>query len=585
MRHHCTLALILQGLNAQLKTAQPHRAPLMAAPPPPGPLDYSHSHACVRWFRSTTLPLRVPLALLKGRCRARAFGTKRPTWNPRFEAYVTALRSATKNAPRDINFLKAATSGSVPGPLLPSGVLRCTERLARPDGTLLAVEFAWPVAATPLASRMNRSLSSSAQTTSNVVQTPEFRELLRTAPALVLVHGGAHCLCGRGTHRDLAFRLALATGGVVVMLDFRRPPDASTTDALDDVRTAYARVLELGAARACVGGDSAGGGLALAFAIKIRDAGATPDGAWERTPAPAGCLAISPWVDLGEARLGGSRLSNERWDFLPGDMIDLLARETIEASDDASHSPVKFDLHGLPPTLIQTGQCEVLHDQQVRLARAAAAQGTPTTLTVLRDMPQVSQIFSFCHETPRTALRQAGAFVRACLGTKGRRGVLVDVVSARGLTRGLFSKAPRVGVALLRADGGCGEVVWTERAVAGEMETYLFGQRGTRGNVFVELGDGERARIVVVVERRGIVAETIIDVAGGDDRLAKAEYALDGAQPVILAASVVCVDDASFVVPSGVATRPFEESEALPPHESHPKPAHRTPFPKPSVLM
>ena len=93
MRHHCTLALIVQsiaGLNAQLKTAQPHRATLMAAPPPPGPLDYSHSHACVRWFRSTTLPLRVPLALLKGRCRARAFGTKRPTWNPRFEAYVTA---------------------------------------------------------------------------------------------------------------------------------------------------------------------------------------------------------------------------------------------------------------------------------------------------------------------------------------------------------------------------------------------------------------------------------------------------------------------------------------------------------------
>ena len=63
-----------------------------------------------------------------------------------------------------------------------------------------------------------------------------------------------------------------------------------------------------------------------------------------------------------------------------------------------SHSPVKFDLHGLPPTLIQTGQCEVLHDQQVRLARAAAAANTPTTLTVFRDMPHVSPIFSFCHE-------------------------------------------------------------------------------------------------------------------------------------------------------------------------------------------
>ncbi len=125
------------------------------------------------------------------------------------------------------------------------------------------------------------------------------------------------------------------------MPDFRRPPDASSADALDDVRAAYERILELGASRACVGGDSAGGGLALAFAIKIRDAGATPDGrdgAWRLAP-PAGCLAISPWVDLGEERIGGSRLSNERWDFLPGDMIDLLARETVEASgSDASHS-------------------------------------------------------------------------------------------------------------------------------------------------------------------------------------------------------------------------------------------------------
>ena len=218
-----------------------------------------------------------------------------------------------------------------------------------------------------------------------------------------------------------------------------------------------------------------------------------------------------------------------------------------------------------------------MHDQQVRLARAAAAAGTPTTLTVFRDMPHVSPIFSFCHETPRTALRQAGAFVRACLGTKRRRGVLVDVVSARGLRRGLFAKAPRVGVALLKDGGRRGELVWTDRAVAGEMETYAFGRRGTRGNVVVELEEGEDARLLVVVERRGIVAETIVDL-GPEDRLAKAEYALDGAQPAILMASITYVDDESFVLPSGVATEP---ADALPPHEAHPLPAHRTPFPKP----
>ena len=188
----------------------------------------------------------------------------------------------------------------------------------------------------------------------------------------------------------------------------------------------------------------------------------------------------------------------------------------------------------------------------------------------------MSPIFSFCHETPRTALRQAGAFVRACLGTRSRRGVLVDVVSARGLRRGLFAKAPRVGVARLTADGGRGEFVWTDRAVAGEMETYAFGRRGTRGNVVVEVEGEDDVRLLVVVERRGIVAETIVDVAEGD--VTKAEYALDGAQPAILMASITYVDDESFVLPSGVATEP---ADALPPHEAHPLPAHRTPFPKP----
>ena len=178
-------ALLLRVALA--KTA--HEQHLMAAAPPPGPLDYSHSHPCVRWFRSTTLPLRVPLALLKGKWRARVCGAKRPTWNPRFEAYVTALRSATKNAPRDVGLLRAATSVSVPGPLLPAGVLRCTERLTRLDGSELAVEFVWPRAATPMAELSRKWSTTSAQTTPDVVRTTEFRELLRTAPALVLVHG------------------------------------------------------------------------------------------------------------------------------------------------------------------------------------------------------------------------------------------------------------------------------------------------------------------------------------------------------------------------------------------------------------
>ena len=161
-------------------------------------------------------------------------------------------------------------------------------------------------------------------------------------------------------------------------------------------------------------------------------------------------------------------------------------------------------------------QCAAALQAPTTTRRMNAASGTPTTLTIFRDMPHVSPIFSFCHETPRTALRQAGAFVRACLGTKRRRGVLVDVVSARGLRRGLFAKAPRVGVALLK-DGRRGEFVWTDRAVAGEMETYAFGRRGTRGNVVVELEDALVGRAHVVQSVRTARVGRAPEVGHHDD--------------------------------------------------------------------
>ena len=383
---------------------------------------------------------------------------------------------------------------------------------------------------------------------------------------------------------------------VIVMPDFRRPPDASSADALDDVRAAYERVLELGAVKACVGGDSAGGGLALVFAIKIRDAGATPDGrdgAWS-LPAPAGCLAISPWVDLGEERIGGSRLSNERWDFLPGDMIDLLARETVEASgSDASRavwksnvtaidrrpasarsppvrcglcvknyrvhprrwvsSPVKFDLHVATSHLNQTGSARCWLTSKCGWRGERRRQRyADDSLTVFRDMPHVSPIFSFCHETPRTALRQAGARARV-LGDARRRGVLVDVVSARGLRRGLFAKAPRVGVALLK-DGGRRERARVDgpgrRRRDGDSRLRAArhaGQRrrGARGGRTRAAPRRRRA----ARHRRGDHRRP-----GPEGDVTKAERALDGAQPAILMASMSYVDDASFVLPSGVAT-------------------------------
>ena len=178
-------ALLLRVALA--KTAHEHT--YMAAAPPPGPLDYSHSHPCVALVPPTTGPLRVPLALLKGKWRARVCGAKRPTWNPRFEAYVTALRrDEERPAGRG-----PAAGGDVrerPRPLI-------TGRSPALHRTIDALRTApswpssscWPRAATPMAELSRKWSTTSAQTTPDVVRTTEFRELLRTAPALVLVHG------------------------------------------------------------------------------------------------------------------------------------------------------------------------------------------------------------------------------------------------------------------------------------------------------------------------------------------------------------------------------------------------------------
>ena len=344
------------------------------AAPEPDALSMAHLHPARRAFRGATLPLRVPGAALKAAVRA-LFAPKRPTWNVALEASVTALKSAARSYPRDIKLLRVATTVNIPGPLLPRGCLRATDR-AGP----VALEWIWPAARTPDLAPTWRSLDS--QVDAAFLGSAGFRSLAADAPCLLFAHGGAWSLCCRGTHRDLAFRLAVAADCLVALPEYRRPPDVASAQALGDVLGAYGRCLAAGCApeRTVLGGDSAGGGLALAALCALRDGG---------EPAPAGGLLQSPWVDL-DADLAGV---DAPVDFLPRDLIDLFADATRAASGpaDATHSPLRFDLGGLPPVLVQSGDCEILRAQQAAVAAKAGA-----THTVYRDMVHAFPIFAFC---------------------------------------------------------------------------------------------------------------------------------------------------------------------------------------------
>jgi monoterpene epsilon-lactone hydrolase len=197
-----------------------------------------------------------------------------------------------------------------------------------------------------------------------------------TAPNLLYLHGGAYVAGSLKSHRGFVSRLAVALGGAALNVDYGLAPEHPFPAAVDDAVAAYRWLLGQGAhpRQVVVAGDSAGGGLALALLVALRDAG---------DPLPAAGTLISPWTDLTAS--GDSMTSRAELDVmldaerLLGSAADYLGGASPE---EPLASPVFADLGGLPPLLLQVGDPEVLLDDSVRVARAAEAAGTVADLRV-----------------------------------------------------------------------------------------------------------------------------------------------------------------------------------------------------------
>ncbi|HTQ93081.1 MAG TPA: alpha/beta hydrolase fold domain-containing protein, partial [Streptosporangiaceae bacterium] len=108
-------------------------------------------------------------------------------------------------------------------------------------------------------------------------------------PTVVHFHGGGYCIGSARTIRAWAAHLSAQTGCRVVLPEYRLAPEHPYPAGLQDARAVVA-ALE---GPVVLSGDSAGGGLALALAVSLRDEG---------KPRPAGCILLSPWLDLGRDR-------------------------------------------------------------------------------------------------------------------------------------------------------------------------------------------------------------------------------------------------------------------------------------------
>jgi acetyl esterase/lipase len=112
----------------------------------------------------------------------------------------------------------------------------------------------------------------------------------RTDRAILYLHGGAFIMGSPATHRELAARIAAATRTRVLVLDYRLAPEHPFPAAVQDAVSAHRWLLAQGLAakRVAMGGDSAGGGLALQTLLALRDEG---------SPLPAAAFLLSPSTD------------------------------------------------------------------------------------------------------------------------------------------------------------------------------------------------------------------------------------------------------------------------------------------------
>jgi salicylate hydroxylase len=227
------------------------------------------------------------------------------------------------------------------------------------------------------------------------------------APVVLHLHGGGYVMGSAELSAPLAARLADAVGGWSLVPDYRLAPEHPFPAALDDVLAAY-RWLARAYPQApiLVSGECAGGGLALALALALRDAG------HQDVRMPAGIHVVSPLCDLAApAEKPGAAGGTDPW-FNRIALIQLAACYVQDADQDqALISPARADLSGLPPLLIQAAEPEALFASARRLADRARGAGLQVTFSPVADSVHSFILFDFLPEAG-AALAEFVAFAR-----------------------------------------------------------------------------------------------------------------------------------------------------------------------------
>jgi len=220
---------------------------------------------------------------------------------------------------------------------------------------------------------------------------------------VLYLHGGGYFFGSPRTHRPLTTRLARLSASRVLALRYRLAPEHPFPSAVEDAVLAYNTLLNQGVSpkRIVVAGDSAGGGLALATLVKLKE---------RQVPLPSGALCFSPWTDL--AVTGKSvKLNAESCAMFSEEALRRAARQYL-GDFSPFHplaSPLYANLEGLPPLLVHVSDTELLADDSMRLVDFARQAGVNAHLEIYHDQPHVWQLFPLLPEATDSLQKAAQA--------------------------------------------------------------------------------------------------------------------------------------------------------------------------------
>lgn len=232
------------------------------------------------------------------------------------------------------------------------------------------------------------------------------------APMILYFHGGGYVMGNARTHAALAAHLARKTGHPVCLPEYRLAPEHPFPAAFEDAVAVWNLLMARGhdPSRIALGGDSAGGGLALALLGHLCRSG----------QALPGCVFVfSPFTDL---TLSGASVTENaaREILLPVQRLEQLRTRVLQGADpaDARISPLFADFsfpdsRAAPPVLIQVARSEILRDDSRRMAEKLRQAGAEVSLQEWGNLPHVWQYFHGWLPEARIALGDCARFITA----------------------------------------------------------------------------------------------------------------------------------------------------------------------------